>query len=90
MSERVDFSSNAGVYDCRHGAAISDDALGRLWIGAGLHAGARVLDIGAGTGRMAIPLANRGCEVVAVEPASGMLAQLLAKVGERHVYAVVA
>jgi SAM-dependent methyltransferase len=64
--------------------------LGRLWTGAGLRASARVLDVGAGTGRVAIPLANRGCNVVAVEPASGMLAQLRAKAGEQNVLSVAA
>ena len=78
-SKRIDFSTNARVYDRRHGTALSDEALERLWTGAVLEAGARVLDVGAGTGRVAIPLAHRGCEVVAVEPASGMLNELRTK-----------
>lgn len=82
MSQRVDFSSNACIYDRRHGVAISDEGLERLWSAAGLGAGARVLDIGTDTGRVAIPLADRGCTVVGVEPASGMLAQLRAKAGD--------
>lgn len=90
MSERVDFSDNASVYDRRHGVAISDDGLDRLWMAARLQVGARVLDIGAGTGRVAIPLGGRGCDVVAVEPARGMLAQLRAKAGDNKVLAVVA
>jgi SAM-dependent methyltransferase len=90
VSERVDFSANASVYDRRHGAIMSDDELGRLWMAAGLQVGARVLDIGAGTGRVAIPLASRGCNVVAVEPAGGMLAQLRAKTGDNKVWSVVA
>ena len=69
---------------------MSDDELGRLWMAAGLQVGARVLDIGAGTGRVAIPLASRGCNVVAVEPAGGMLAQLRAKTGDNKVWSVVA
>ncbi|HVG84729.1 MAG TPA: class I SAM-dependent methyltransferase [Vicinamibacterales bacterium] len=90
MSERVDFSANASVYDRRHGAIMSDDEMGRLWMAAGPQVGARVLDIGAGTGRMAIPLASRSCNVVAVEPAGGMLAQLRAKTGDNKVWSVVA
>jgi SAM-dependent methyltransferase len=90
VSERVDFSSNASIYDRRHGATISDDGLAKLWTGAGFHECARVLDIGAGTGRVAIPLAKRGCNVVAVEPASGMLAQLRVKAADKRLLAVVA
>jgi hypothetical protein len=62
VSERVDFSVNASVYDRRHGAVISDDGLGRLWSAARLRVGASVLDVGAGTGRVAVPLAIRGCQ----------------------------
>ncbi len=39
-------------------------------------AGARVADLGAGTGHLAIPLAARGLRVSAVEPARAMLAEL--------------
>jgi SAM-dependent methyltransferase len=85
VSERVDFSANAGVYDRRHGAVMSGESLDRLWTAAGLQVGARVLDLGAGTGRVAIPLASRGCHVVAVEPAPGMLAELRTKTGEHNV-----
>ena len=35
-----------------------------------------VLDVGAGTGRLATPLAEAGHHVVAVEPSAGMLAQM--------------
>ncbi|MFD5463997.1 class I SAM-dependent methyltransferase [Kitasatospora sp. NPDC127059] len=52
------------------------DALERLW-GRRLK-GARVLDVGAGTGIATRLLAARGAEVVAVEPSGGMAAQFLA------------
>ncbi|HNX16950.1 MAG TPA: class I SAM-dependent methyltransferase [Methanoregula sp.] len=39
--------------------------------------GSRVLDIGAGTGTLAIPLAARGCQVTAVEPSDLMLQGLI-------------
>lgn len=38
----------------------------------GIRDGSRVLDIGAGTGTLAVPLAAHGCDVVAVEPAEAM------------------
>ena len=49
---------------------------------AGFHLGAPVLDIGAGTGRVAIPLAAHGCSVTALEPALAMIDQLRAKAND--------
>ena len=42
----------------------------------GLRAGARVCDLAAGTGKLTRLLAQRGLDVVAVEPVAGMRAQL--------------
>lgn len=39
----------------------------------------RVLDLGAGTGKLAVALVGRGLDVVAVEPSPAMLAQLTAR-----------
>jgi SAM-dependent methyltransferase len=82
LAERVDFSRNAPVYDRRHGAFLADEAVDRLLMAAGDQPGAVVLDIGAGTGRVAIPFAANGCSVVALEPARGMIEQLQAKGNE--------
>lgn len=90
MSERVDFSANAPIYDARHGAVVSEDGLERLWLAAGISAGARVLDIGAGTGRVSIPFSIRGCQVVAIEPSIGMLEKLRQKDEEGRVQPLVA
>jgi SAM-dependent methyltransferase len=75
---RVTFDEDAERYDrARPGypAAIFDD-LAEL---AGIGPGCRVLEIGCGTGQATIPLAERGCEVVAVE-----LGAELAEVARRN------
>jgi len=78
-SGRVDFSQNASTYDRRHGAVLSQDGAERLAAAASLGPGARVLDVGAGTGRVAIALAQLGCRVIALDPARPMLQELLKK-----------
>ena len=73
------FNRMADVYPARPeypGALI--DALAEL---AGT--GRRVLDVGAGIGHLALPLAARGFEVVALEPAQAMLDALAARARER-------
>jgi SAM-dependent methyltransferase len=52
-------------------------------------AGSRtVLELGVGTGRLAIPLAERGVEVVGVDSSPAMLVKLAAKPGSDRVEAV--
>jgi SAM-dependent methyltransferase len=75
----VDFTRGAGAYDRRHGASLAPDAIQRMTAAAHLPAGALILDIGAGTGRVAIPLAATGRSVVALDPAKAMLRQLINK-----------
>jgi SAM-dependent methyltransferase len=45
--------------------------------------GAKILDVGAGTGRIAVPLAEGGARLVCVEPSPAMRAQLQAKLDAR-------
>lgn len=47
---------------------------------SGLVPGSRVLDIGAGTGAVAVPLARMGFQVTAIEPDAEMRSRLLARV----------
>jgi SAM-dependent methyltransferase len=49
--------------------------------------GPRVVDVGAGTGRMAQPLLAAGLDVVAVEPLEGMRAVLVRTIGRERVLA---
>jgi SAM-dependent methyltransferase len=66
MRLRATFDSIAELYDrVRPGypPALFDD-LARL---AGVGPGCRVLEIGPGTGQLTVPLAERGCTIVAVE-----------------------
>ena len=72
----------AEVYDARPAyPTLLVDKLVELTTNIGL----RVLDIGAGTGHLALPLARRGLDVVAIEPASAMLEQLRLLAEKREV-----
>lgn len=72
-----DYSALAAHYDKR--APYAGAALDALVAALALPAGVRVADIGAGTGRLAVPLAERGLDVTAVEPNDAMRA-----IGARH------
>ena len=50
-----------------------------------LTTGARVLDLGCGTGRHAVELARRGCRMVGVDLSRGMLRQAQAAAQQAHV-----
>lgn len=66
--ERWIFNRLAGVYPSR--PAYPDALVERL---AALAGAGPVADLGAGAGHLALPLARRGLEVFAVEPARAML-----------------
>jgi SAM-dependent methyltransferase len=69
----------AGVYDRWYGGAFDvEGAVDRLVALAG---DGRVLELGIGTGRLAIPLAARGVQVEGVDVSEEMVAQLRSKPG---------
>jgi SAM-dependent methyltransferase len=88
VSQRVDFSANALIYDRRHGAALSLDIAQDLASKGKLPHEAQVLDIGAGTGRVAITFAAIGYTVVALDPALQMLKELRSKAPDRQIQVV--
>jgi SAM-dependent methyltransferase len=82
MAQRVDFDRQAPVYDQLHGAILPADTAAQLAKAASLQDGSVVLDVGAGTGRVAIALAQLDYEVVAIDPSAAMLDGLRAKAAE--------
>jgi 2-polyprenyl-3-methyl-5-hydroxy-6-metoxy-1,4-benzoquinol methylase len=64
--------SFGGCYDRLTDATVE-------WIGGRLPPPASIVDFGAGTGRLSIPLSRMGYAVTAVEPCQEMLTQLRAK-----------
>jgi len=72
MNVTWDYTELASHYDKR--AEYSARALDRLCAATGTEPGATVADIGAGTGKLAAPLARRGLRVSAIEPNAAMRA----------------
>ena len=73
------FSANAARYDRSRPALISESTPDAIVRAARLPDGGRLLDVAAGPGRVAVPLAAAGYRVVAVDRSSEMLRVLRAK-----------
>ena len=87
MSERArSFETVAAEYE-RHRPGYPEEALHWAAEQLGLETGARVLDVGAGTGKLTRGLAALGLDVVAVEPGAPMLEQLRGAVPEAEALA---
>lgn len=78
--------SFAEVYDRWYPADGTTDAA--LALLTSLAEGGRVLELGVGTGRLALPLAAAGCDVTGLDASAEMLGQLAAKDPDRTVRAV--
>jgi SAM-dependent methyltransferase len=70
---RETFDQDAELYD-RARPGYPPELFDDLALLAGIGPGCRVLEIGSGTGQATVPLAERGCEIVAVEMGGGMTA----------------
>jgi SAM-dependent methyltransferase len=71
----------AEIYDERYLAAFADDAEKAAAFLASAADGGRALELGIGTGRVAIPLARRGITVRGIDASEAMVAKLHAKAG---------
>ena len=90
MSRRVDLPVQQGydawakVYDTDGNPLIAlEEPVVRAWLGD--VAGRRIADVGCGTGRHAVWLAEAGAEVVALDFSDGMMSRARTKVGSGRV-----
>jgi SAM-dependent methyltransferase len=78
----------ADVYDDWYADVTDVEAtVGRVVALAGT--GGRVLELGVGTGRLAVPMANAGLAVTGIDSSEAMLAKLAERDGEQRVDAIV-
>jgi SAM-dependent methyltransferase len=89
VGKRIDFSANAAIYDRRHGTLLAHEVVQELAYWGDLRPGARILEVGAGTGRVSIAFAGIGCKILAVDPAVAMLDQLRRKAPEAQIHILV-
>lgn len=82
VSTREGYDAWAAIYDADDNPLVKLEApVVRELLGD--VAGLRILDLGCGTGRHSIPLANAGADVTAMDFSEGMLAKAQAKSGGR-------
>jgi SAM-dependent methyltransferase len=81
MSERVsvNFDQAAEYYDATRGSTSEHDRETTEMLAGELHARGRILEVGVGTGQVAIPLHETGVPMAGIDLSAGMLAKLLQK-----------
>lgn len=86
--QSVVFDRAASYYDATRGfpPGVETDVAALIAQAGGLEAASRVLEIGVGTGRIALPLAEVAGTVAGVDLSVAMLAQLVAKRGDARVH----
>jgi SAM-dependent methyltransferase len=77
----VDFDRAAEFYDATRGLADATMAQTVNLVAGELAGRGRVLEIGVGTGLLALPLSSRGVDVVGIDLSEPMLRQLIHKAG---------
>jgi SAM-dependent methyltransferase len=89
MTDSIPFDRAAEFYDRTR--SISDEAMARTVeiVGAELRDRGRVLEMGAGTGLLTLPLHAAGVEVVGLDLSAPMLAKIRQKLGGRPAFALV-
>lgn len=80
----IDFGKTADDY-ARFRAGFPSEFFARLAALGLARPGSKALDLGSGTGTIALGLAARGCEVTALDPSPAMLAQAAARAEESGV-----
>jgi len=78
------FRGNVPFY-ARYRLGYPDSLIERISASAGLRTGDAIMDLGAGPGLLAIPFAQMGMAVTAIDPEPGMLAELRQAAGRADV-----
>ena len=76
-------------YDVDMGRSMAFDDVG-FYVGLATRAGARVLELGCGTGRVYLPMVAAGVDAVGIDRSAGMLAELRAAADAQRLAARVA
>lgn len=75
----------AEIYDERYAASFAEDTTGAVSFLKELAGDGPALELGIGTGRVALPLAEAGVEVHGIDASEAMLAKLKAKPGSDRI-----